>query len=232
MPIFRLNNQYIFPPPELAEESGLLAVGGDLHPERLIAAYKVGIFPWFSDGDPLLWWFTSPRLVLFPDEFKVPKRVQRYRRNSDVQITFDQDFERVINACANSRIRSGEETWIVEKMKKAYIKLHELGYAHSVECWQEDNLTGGLYGIALDKVFFGESMFSERSNSSKFALIELVSLLKKKDFKLIDCQMTTTHMVSFGAREISGKDFQKQLQLHIENTTPNGYWHNDTQKRT
>ena len=232
MPIFRLNNQYIFPPPELAEESGLLAVGGDLHPERLIAAYKVGIFPWFSDGDPLLWWFTSPRLVLFPDEFKVPKRVQRYRRNSDVQITFDQDFEGVINACANSRIRSGEETWIVEKMQKAYIKLHELGYAHSVECWQEDNLTGGLYGIALDKVFFGESMFSERSNSSKFALIELVSLLKKKDFKLIDCQMTTTHMVSFGAREISGKDFQKQLQLHIENTTPNGYWHNDTQKRT
>jgi len=227
MAIFLLNNQNIFPSPDMAEASGLLAVGGDLSPARLIAGYKLGVFPWFSEGDPILWWFTSPRLVLFPDEFRIPKRLKRYQKKINVRITRDMAFSQVIRACAETRILAGEETWIVEDMQQAYMKLHEMGYAHSVECWIDGNLEGGLYGVALDKVFFGESMFSQVSNCSKFALIELVSFIKKKNFRLIDCQMTTDLLLSFGAREITGKEFQMQLQSHIHNTTPDGNWNND-----
>jgi len=227
MMIFQLNNQNIFPSPDLAEESGLLAIGGDLSPERLIAGYKLGIFPWFSKGDPILWWFTSPRLVLFLDEFKIPKRLQRYRKKADVQITLDKNFAQVIKACAEIRIRSGEETWLVEEMQQAYIELYRMGYAHSVECLINGTLVGGLYGVALDKVFFGESMFSRTSNSSKFALIELVCYLRKQEFQLIDCQMTTDLLLNFGAREITGKEFQTLLRSHINNVTPKGPWNND-----
>ena len=227
MPVFLLNNQNVFPSPDLAEDSGLLAVGGDLSPERLIAGYRLGIFPWFSRGDPLLWWFTSPRLVLFPDEFRIPKRLQRYRKNSDVKITRDKDFAQVIKACAEIRLQADEETWIVEEMQQAYLKLHGMGYAHSVECRIDGVLVGGLYGVALDKIFFGESMFSHITNCSKFALIELVSYLKSMEYRLIDCQMTTDLLLSFGAREITGKEFQTQLQSHIQNITPNGNWNND-----
>lgn len=226
-----LNSQIFFPSPNFAEENGLLAIGGDLKPERLIAGYRLGIFPWFSKGDPLLWWFTSPRLVLFPDEFKIPKRLLRYKKKSKLEITIDKDFAQVIKACADTRIQSGEDTWIVEKMQQAYITLHQMGYAHSVECRMNNTLVGGLYGVAIDKVFFGESMFSHSPNASKFALIQLVSHLKEMNYKIIDCQMTTKLLLSFGAREISGKEFQVQLQKHIKNTTPKGYWNNDLKNK-
>jgi len=227
MAVFRLNNQIIFPSPDLAEESGLLAIGGDLSPERLIAGYRLGIFPWFSKGDPILWWFTSPRLVLFLDEFRIPKRLKRYQKKTTIQITRDMNFSQVIKACAETRIQSDEETWIVKEMQQAYITLHKMGYAHSIECKIDDTLVGGLYGIALDKVFFGESMFSLTSNSSKFALIELVCYLKKMGFQLIDCQMTTDLLLNFGAREVTGKEFQAQLRSYINNITPKGPWNND-----
>ncbi len=227
MSVFLLNNQNVFPSPDLAEENGLLAVGGDLRPERLIAGYRLGIFPWFSKGDPLLWWFTSPRLVLFPDDFKIPRRLLRYQKKSSIEITRDKDFVQVIKACAETRIQSGEETWIGEEMQQAYIKLHRMGYAHSIECRMDGALVGGLYGVALDKVFFGESMFSRITNASKFALMELVSYLKNMHFQLIDCQMTTDLLLNFGAKEITGEVFQMHLQSSIKHITPSGYWNND-----
>ncbi len=227
MSVFLLNDQNVFPAPDLAEKNGLLAVGGDLKPERLIAGYRLGIFPWFSGGNPPLWWFTSPRLVLFPNEFRIPKRLLRYKKKTSIKVTRDKDFVQVIKACAKTRVDSGEETWIGEEMQHAYTKLHQMGYAHSIECQMDGTLVGGLYGVALDKVFFGESMFSHSPNASKFALIELVSYLKSLQFQLIDCQMTTDLLLSFGAREIGGEEFQIQLQSSIKNITPSGYWNND-----
>ena len=223
MPVFRLTEQILFPRPELAEESGLLAVGGDLSTKRLVAAYTLGIFPWFAKGDPILWWFTSPRLVLFPDEMHVPIRLARYLRNAGFTFTRDKDFAQVIRMCADSR----SETWISKEMQRAYTELHEQGYAHSVECWKDSALVGGLYGVALDRVFFGESMFSTTSNSSKGALVHLVAHLKEKGFQLIDCQMTTRHLQHFGAREISGRQFSNLLKKHIQTPLSDRNWHND-----
>lgn len=229
MPVFRLTKHIHFPHPELAEDNGLLAMGGDLSTERLIAAYRQGIFPWFAQKDPLLWWFTSPRLVLFPSELKVSKRLARYLRNSDVTVTLDRAFAQVIRICADIRTGSRRETWISKEMQDAYIQLHKLGYAHSVECWKDGALAGGLYGVALDKVFFGESMFSRVSNSSKLALIHLVAHLGERDFQLIDCQMTTQHLLRLGAKEIPGRQFSTLLQQYIQTTHPDGTWKNDTQ---
>lgn len=229
MVVFRLSNQIGFPPPELAEENGLLAVGGDLSPRRILAAYRLGIFPWYSENDPILWWFTSPRLVLFPDELMVSKRLRRYYKNTVQTFTINRAFDKVITACAASRKAMKEETWITAEMIAAYKKLNRLGYAHSVECWNHSRLVGGLYGIALGKVFFGESMFTLSANSSKFALIELVNFLKAHKYALIDCQMTTSHLVSMGAREIDGKEFQRLLSRHIKSTLPNKIWSHDTE---
>ena len=215
MPIFQLTDAPVFPHPSLAEENGLLAVGGDLSLQRLLAAYSNGIFPWYSEGEPPLWWFTSPRLVIFPAEFKVSKRLARTLRNTNFQISFDQDFARVISSCAAVRKESGEGTWISTDMQKAYGKLHQAGYAHSVECWLDGELAGGLYGVKLGNVFFGESMFTKISNGSKAALVALVANLQQQGVALIDCQMTTSHLVTFGAREIKGSEFRRLLQLHI-----------------
>ncbi len=231
MPIFQLTEEILFPHPNLAEENGLLAIGGDLSPERLVAAYKAGIFPWFSDNDPILWWFTSPRLVIYPEEFKIPKRLLRYMKKPLFQITMDKAFEQVISNCAETRISKQEGTWVTDDMQEAYSTLHKLGYAHSVECWLGDQLAGGLYGVALGHVFFGESMFSTQSNGSKIALASLVAHLKKRDYQLIDCQMTTDHLLQFGAREISGKAFQKHLTSFITSTLPDGVWHDDPKTR-
>jgi len=215
MPIFQLTDAPVFPDPTLAEENGLLAIGGDLSVERLLAAYSRGIFPWYSEGEPPLWWFTNPRLVLFPEEFKVSKRLARTLRNTDFDITFDTEFALVINACAETRTRQGEGTWISDDIKEAYVKLHLAGHAHSVECWLDGELAGGLYGVSLGNVFFGESMFTRISNGSKAALVALVQRLKRQGVAVIDCQMTTSHLVTFGAREISGDEFSHLLQLHI-----------------
>ncbi len=224
MAVFRLTDHINFPPPELAEENGLLAVGGDLSPTRIVAAYKEGIFPWYSEDDPLLWWFTSPRLVLFPNELKVSKRLSRYYRKTGQTFTINKAFDEVITACGESRRGISEDTWITTDMIEAYKKLHRLGYAHSVECWERAQLVGGLYGIALGKVFFGESMFTIAANSSKFALIQLVDFLKTNNYRLIDCQMTTGHLVSMGARELDGEEFRKLLKRYIYSTKPDKVW--------
>jgi len=227
MSLFQLTDEIIFPPPFLADENGLLAFGGDLQPARLVAAYRSGIFPWFSPGDPILWWFLDPRLVLFLGEFRISRRLARELRRSRFRITFDQAFSRVMESCARVRLERGEGTWIGGRMLEAYCRLHDLGYAHSVECWQGEVLAGGLYGIALDRIFFGESMFTRVSNGSKVALAALVARLKAANFQLIDCQMTTRHLLGFGAREISGPEFLEQLKFFIQTTVPDGKWCDD-----
>ena len=227
MPVFQLTEKIVFPRPDLAEENGLLAIGGDLSPERLIVAYRSGIFPWYSRNDPILWWCISPRLVIFPSEFRVSKRLYRDIKKPLYRITIDRDFEQVISSCARVRTDRNEQTWISTAMQDAYCRLHQLGYAHSVECWHGEQLAGGLYGVALDRVFFGESMFTVLKNGSKLALAALVEFLKKRNVQLIDCQMTTTHLTGFGAREISGREFQDFLKTLIRTLSPDGVWYND-----
>ncbi len=223
----RLSDEIIFPPPGAADENGLLALGGDLRPARILAAYRSGIFPWFSPGDPILWWFLDPRMVLFLNDFRISSRLVRDIRKKQFTVTFDQAFARVMASCAQVRMEIGEGTWIGNEMYKAYCRLHDLGYAHSVECWQGETLAGGLYGIALGRIFFGESMFTRVRNSSKVALVALVDRLKLADYQLIDCQMTTGHLASFGAREISGTEFLDQLNSFIQTTVPDGKWCDD-----
>lgn len=214
--IFQLTDDLVFPPPELAGNEGLLAVGGDLNTDRLILAYSQGIFPWYGPGDPILWWSPDPRLILVPDEFHVSRRLARTIRQGIFQLTLNKSFPEVIRTCASIPRRGQDGTWIVEEMIEAYCRLHEAGYGCSVECWQEGRLVGGLYGICLGKVFFGESMFSLVSNSSKVALAHLVNCLKEWDFDMIDCQMKTDHLVRLGAREISGREFRKRLALSVK----------------
>ncbi len=225
MPVFQLTDKIVFPPPELAEPNGLLAVGGDLSSIRLIAAYAQGIFPWYTEGEPLVWWFTHPRMVLFPEEIRISRRLARYHRNTQTVCTINRAFAEVINCCAETGKDHREETWITKDMITAYNELNRLGYAHSVECWEMDKLVGGLYGIAIGNVFFGESMFSKISNSSKFALMHLVDFLNNHHYRLIDCQMSTNHLASFGAKEISGRHFQMLLKEHITTLKPRKIWH-------
>ncbi len=224
MPVFQLSETPIFPDPGYAEDSGLLAVGGDLSPGRLITAYSKGIFPWYSKDEPILWWFTNPRLVLFPWKLKVSKRLARYYRQPLFKITINSAFSRVIENCASIARKDQDDTWITEEMKAAYLTLHHLGYAHSVECWKNGELAGGLYGVALGKVFFGESMFSRENNGSKIALVALVNHLQTKNYKLIDCQMTTDHLLRMGAEEISGKTFTQLLEKHVQTSEPDPNW--------
>jgi len=215
MPIFQLNDTIEFPHPDQAEDNGLLAVGGDLSVPRLLSAYSQGIFPWYSENEPPLWWFTDPRLVIFPHEFHISKRLARTLRNTDFRTTIDADFSQIIKSCAAIRIQKDEGTWISPEMTEAYIALHHEGYAHSVECWQGDKLAGGLYGVQIGNVFFGESMFTKISNASKVALVALMEYVREQNIQLIDCQMTTSHLLSFGAREISGAKFSSLLKRCI-----------------
>ncbi len=213
MPCHLLDDQLWFPPVEEAEEYGLLAVGGDLSSERLLLAYRLGIFPWYSPDDPILWWSPDPRCVLFPSDLHISRSLRRFMRNANYRISFNENFTEVISWCR--RLRAGDDgsgTWITPEMQSAYIQLHKLGYAHSVECWDGDLLVGGLYGVAIDRCFFGESMFSLRMNASKVVLIHLMNRLEQKGFELLDCQQTTDHLVSMGAQEISRQDFQIYLQ--------------------
>lgn len=201
-----------FPNPDraLREPNGLLAAGGDLSPARLLAAYRLGIFPWYEAGQPVLWWSPAPRAVLLPDELHLPRRLKQQLRKLDCHITTDQAFDRVIAACAGPRSYSNG-TWITDDMQLAYQRLHALGYAHSVEVWREDCLVGGLYGLQLGQAFFGESMFSHESNTSKAALIFIVQRLAAQGLELVDCQMMSTHLELLGARSISRQDFKQRL---------------------
>jgi leucyl/phenylalanyl-tRNA--protein transferase len=224
MPVFRLADEHIFPPPRLAEDSGLLAVGGDLSEPRLLLAYSIGIFPWYADGDPILWWSPDPRLLLFPDELKISRSLRQTIRKNIFRITMDTAFEQVIGNCAATRRKNADGTWITDDMMEAYICLHRSGYAHSVEAWSEEKLEGGLYGVSLGSAFFGESMFSIKSNASKVAFISLVRQLVKWNFTLIDCQMTTPHLLSLGAREIPRTQFLSMLKSALRKPANKGKW--------
>ena len=213
-PIHILDSRLVFPPVEFADQEGLLAIGGDLSVERLKLAYNSGIFPWYSDSQPILWWSPDPRMVLFPGKLKVSKSMKQVLRRNQFRITFNQNFKEVLKACATIERPGQDGTWITQDMKAAYLALHMEGIAHSVEVWEGEMLVGGLYGIYLrdKKVFCGESMFSKVSNASKAAFITLVRNLQRDDVRIIDCQIYTPHLESLGAEEISREEFKKYLE--------------------
>lgn len=209
-----LSNELWFPPLEVATQDGLLAVGGDLSIERLLLAYNSGIFPWFSKGEPLLWWSPDPRMVLFPKKLKVSKSLRKILQKNEFKITFNTAFSEVIKNCSCIEREGQADTWITNEMVDVYEKLHELGHALSVEVWKDDKLVGGLYGIDLTKrkVFCGESMFSKETNASKVAFCHLVEKLKDKNYTIIDCQVHTAHLESLGAEEIPRTEFLNYLK--------------------
>tara|TARA_R110000868_G_scaffold189321_3_gene432248 strand:+ start:611 stop:1291 length:681 start_codon:yes stop_codon:yes gene_type:complete len=206
-----------FPPlnKALREPNGLLAAGGDLRPERLIQAYRHGCFPWFQDGQPILWWSPDPRTVLLPDALHISRSLAKVLRQGRYQVTFDQAFPAVIRACAAPRSYA-TETWITSPMQEAYLALHERGVAHSVEVWRDNELVGGLYGLAMGQLFFGESMFSRADNASKVGFVTLIERLRAWGFVLIDCQMPTEHLLSLGAQTISRAEFSRYLSIHLD----------------
>lgn len=214
----------LFPDPNTAldDPDGLLAVGGNLQPETLIAAYYQGIFPWYSEGDPMLWWSPNTRCIINPKELHISKNLKKLLRQHNFSITFDQSFEAVIRACA--RTNSDEETWINQEMIEAYSQLHQLGHAHSVEVWRDEKLIGGAYGVALGAIFCGESMFSYASSASKIALVYLCKQLINNDFKWLDCQLETDHLISMGARSIPRNNF---LELLHESRDYKNKWQNN-----
>lgn len=207
--IFKLDdNEIVFPDPGFADPDGLLAIGGDLRPERLILAYNNGIFPWFSEEDPICWYAPRERCVIFPEDIVVSKSMSKLLNNNAFSVTYDRSFKAVIENCAKIGRKDQQGTWITGHMQEAYIQLHKLGYAHSVEVWQNEILVGGLYGVQINRVFCGESMFSKVSNASKYALIWLC---RTRDFQLIDCQLPTDHLMSLGARMISTEEYADYL---------------------
>ena len=210
--MFLLGKKIEFPDVELASPDGILAIGGDLSPERLLLAYQNGIFPWYSEGEPIVWYSPEKRMVLFPGELKVSKSMKQLIRRGTYHITWNENFEEVIKACQESPRKDQDGTWITEEMRLAYIRLHEMGHAKSVEVWREEELVGGLYGIDLGHVFCGESMFSREANTSKLAFINLAQRLEKENYRMIDCQVYTAHLASLGAREIHRKEFTKLLK--------------------
>jgi leucyl/phenylalanyl-tRNA---protein transferase len=215
MSLFILTKDIIFPPPESADEDGLLAIGGDLSSERLLLAYRQGIFPWYNENEPIFWWFPNQRFVLFPTELKITRSMRTVCNSDTFKFTMNKSFEEVIYNCRNIFRKDQPGTWLTEDIIEAYTRLHIQGYAHSAEAWKNGELVGGLYGVMLGKVFFGESMFSKESNSSKFAFIKYVRLLQKQGIQLIDCQVYTAHLQSLGARMIDRTDFSKLLQSLI-----------------
>ena len=220
-----MSSPTLFPPVEnaLTEPNGLLAVGGDLSPQRLLAAYRKGIFPWFNEDDPILWWSPDPRMVLFPYELKISRSLRKTLKKDHYQICTDRSFIQVMEACAAPR-KGQAGTWIHPQMIAAYSALHEMGLAHSVETWVEGELVGGLYGVALGKMFFGESMFSRQPDASKIAFVHLVKQLQYWEYGMIDCQVKTGHLASLGAREISRMEFSQKLDALITGIGPGKKW--------
>lgn len=211
MPIFRLTSKLAFPDPRLASPEGLLAVGGDLAPERLLLAYCLGIFPWYGSGEPILWWSPDPRCVIFPEDVHVSRRLARTLQQRRFQITCNRAFDQVVTACAEPRMRGGGDTWLVPEMQAAYRRLHTLGYAHSVETWQGEELVGGIYGVAIGRFFFGESMFHQAADASKVALVSLCRHLAEKQFELLDCQVPNPHLFRMGATRLARAAFLDRL---------------------
>ncbi|MFK7772464.1 MAG: leucyl/phenylalanyl-tRNA--protein transferase [Saprospiraceae bacterium] len=225
MPVFWLTDELSFPPADLANEDGILAVGGDLSTDRLLLAYSMGLFPWFNPEDPILWWSPDPRFILYPQNLKVSKSMRPYFNQKKFTVTFDTQFEKVMAACQQQyRKGQGGGTWITDEMIDSYTELNRMGFAHSVEVWQGEELVGGLYGISLGKIFFGESMFAKASNASKFGFITLVQKLKELDFWLIDCQQRTQHLESLGGEFIDRKDFISFMEKNKIQETTQGNW--------
>jgi leucyl/phenylalanyl-tRNA--protein transferase len=226
MPLYLLSDAILFPPVEHAED-GLLAVGGDLSPERLLAAYAQGIFPWYGEGEPILWHSPDPRFVLSTDRFRIPKNLRRVLRSNRFRFTMDLAFERVIDGCAAAPRPGQRGTWITEEMREAYVTLHRMGFGHSVEAWNAEGgseLAGGIYGISLGGVFFGESMFARESDASKAALVALVRQLQEWGIELVDCQIETPHLARFGAECISRADYLVSLRRALSKPTRRGRW--------
>ena len=215
MPLFALDKQITFPPVHLSEPDGLLAVGGDLSTERLLMAYRSGIFPWY-EGEHILWWCPDPRFILYPDELKVSKSMRVLLKRDAFEFTINQAFTEVINSCKTIPRKEQDGTWITDDVKKAYTRLHQLGFAHSAEVWQNGVLVGGLYGVRLGRIFFGESMFSKTSNASKYAFISYVQQLKTEGVQLVDCQVYTEHLESLGAKMIPRQIFMQELARHTQ----------------
>ncbi|MGH0028638.1 MAG: leucyl/phenylalanyl-tRNA--protein transferase [Myxococcota bacterium] len=227
MSVVRLGRELVFPCPEQAEPDGLLAVGGDLSPERLLTAYAQGIFPWYGEGLPILWHSPDPRTVLLPERLHVPRSLRRTLRKGTFRVRLDHAFARVIERCAHVRRADADGTWITDEMREAYLRLHELGFAHSVEAWDEDGLAGGLYGVSLGGAFFGESMYAERDDASKVAFVRLVEQLVRWDFDWIDCQVHTEHLARFGAEAWPRRRFLDALARTLEKPTRRGTWRFD-----
>ncbi|MDR0827048.1 MAG: leucyl/phenylalanyl-tRNA--protein transferase [Desulfovibrio sp.] len=224
MPVYRLpESEICFPDPFEAREDGLLAVGGDLSPQRLVAAYCLGLFPWYDIDSPRLWWSPDPRCILLPEEFHLPRSLKRVLRAGVFSFSLDRAFADVIKACAEERADTAG-TWLIPEMIEAYINLHRLGLAHSVEAWRDGTLAGGLYGLALGGVFFGESMFYAAPDASKAAFACLVEELKHRDFTLIDCQQTTPHMQRFGAKAVKREEFMRLLTQGLSKSFTQGAW--------
>lgn len=221
-------NDFRFPPVELATRDGLLAVGGDLQPQRLIEAYRRGIFPWYNEGQPILWWSPDPRAILLPAQLKVSRSLRKTLRSNKFRVTFDVDFRSVMQACAGPRPQYPQGgTWITAAMLEAYVELQRLGHAHSVEAWDGERLVGGLYGVALGGAFFGESMFSHVSDASKVALVYLVRQLQQWGYTLIDCQLPSAHLGSLGARAVARRDYLTLLAQALRVPAHAAPWHFD-----
>ena len=227
MPVYRLTSELSFPPPEEAEPSGLLAIGGDLGPKRLLLAYSMGIFPWYEDGLPILWHSPNPRMTLLPAELRVSRSLRKAMRDRPFEIRLDGAFEAVVRACAHTPRGGQDGTWITDEMIEAYRQLFELGYAHCAEAWSGGELVGGLYGVSLGGCFFGESMFATRADASKLAFATLVAQLERWEFDLIDCQIHTEHLARFGATEWSRSRFLSALEKSLAKKTRRGRWQFD-----
>lgn len=212
MPVYQLIDQLVFPPTDLAEPGGLLAVGGDLSIPRLLLAYSMGIFPWYNDGDPILWWSPDPRCIIEPGGVRISRSLAKVLRRATFEVTFDRAFREVVSSCVRVRTDTGEGTWINPGLMEAFVDLHERGFAHSVECWREGKLVGGLYGLSLGRCFFGESMFHRETDASKVAFVTLSQRLAQMDFELIDGQIANPHLESLGAISISREEFLLRLR--------------------
>lgn len=217
-----------FPHPLEADEDGFLAFGGSLSPEQLLLAYQFGIFPWTSKDEPLLWWFTHPRCILFPKELRITKSMRPYLNGSRFRWTIDQAFRDVIQNCKSNPRKGEKGTWIFKELEDSFVTLHEMGHAHSVEVWEGKELVGGLYGLSIGRIFFGESMFAKTNNASKFGFINFVQWLEKKGFWMIDCQQRTQHLLSLGAETIAREKFLEYLRKNIFQDSLTGKWNKDS----
>ena len=224
VPIFRLGRAIVFPPPELADPEGILAVGGDLRPERLLAGYRQGIFPWYHDGLPILWHSPDPRFVLPVDALRIPRSLKKVLAKHPYELRLDTAFRAVIDACSKAPRPGQDGTWITAEMKAAYVKLHELGWAHSAEAWLGGKLVGGLYGVAIGRIFFGESMFAKAPDASKIAFVSLVRQLERWGFRLVDSQVHTEHVERFGAEEWPRKRYLDELGELVDGPSKTGKW--------